>query len=256
MKATRGSEEWWIQYLTEGHQLEGMARWLFPRLPGGERCKVCSVPFQGFGRFFKHFGWAPSSKNPRMCGFCSDRLPPGGANVELAVLVVDVRGYTSMSEQMSGLEVAEKMNKFFHDSTEILMTNDALIDKYLGDAVQALFLPGIAGKSFVESAVRAAKSISEHFAAKELPVGVTIHTGEAFVGNVGSAGIIDLTAMGDVVNTTHRLQSLAGAAEIVISEAVMKNIQEEGWEPVKSMLKGKAEEFSAFRKGTNASGAL
>lgn len=250
MKAERGSEEWWIQYLTEGHQLEGMARWLFPRLPGGERCKVCSVPFQGFGKLFRHFGWAPSSKNPRLCGFCSDRLPPGGANIEVAVLVADVRGYTTMSEQMSGSEIASKMNRFFDESTTILMAHDALIDKYLGDAVQALFVPGVAGQEFVRSAVDAAKSMTEHFSRGDLPVGVSVHFGEAFVGNVGSVGMIDLTAMGDVVNTTHRLQGLAGEGEIIVSEAVMDVIQESGWEPVRSMLKGKAEEFSAFRIGT------
>ena len=244
----KGTEEWWQQYLTQGHQLEGIARVLFPRLPGGERCKVCSVPFGGFGRIFRLFGWAPSSKNPRLCGFCSDRLPAGGANVQVAVLVADVRGYTSMSERLSGQEVAAKMNRFFESCTSTLMEHDALIDKYLGDAVQALFLPGIAGADYVRSAVRAALALSKEFQEAGLPVGVGIHCGEAFVGNVGIAGIIDLTAMGDVVNTVHRLQGMAAPGEVIVTDAVYESFGadsigefESGWSRLDLELKGKTD---------------
>lgn len=158
-KPVKGSEEWWIDYLTHGHQLEGMARWLFPKLPSNPRCKICNVPFKGFGKIFSRFGWSPSRKNPKMCGFCSDRLPTGGANVEVAILVVDVRGYTSLSESMDPSELVNKLNVFFNTCTDALMRHDALIDKYLGDAVQALFLPGVAGRTmFSVLMMRAMKS--------------------------------------------------------------------------------------------------
>lgn len=244
-KPERGSEAWWVDYLTHGHQLEGMARWLFPKLPSNPRCKICNVPFGGFGRLLSRFGWSPSKKNPAMCGFCSERLPAGGADVPVAILVVDVRGYTSLSETVSPGELVAQMSSFFNFSTEILMRHDALIDKYLGDAVQALFLPGVAGDDYVRSAYEAGREILARV--QDLPIGVSIHAGTCYVGNVGSNHIVDLTAMGDVVNTTHRLQSSASAGSMVVSSFVYERLGLSGWESLELDLKGKAERFSAFR---------
>ncbi len=244
-KPVKGSEEWWVDYLTHGHQLEGMARWLFPKLPSSPRCKICKVPFNGFGKIFSRFGWGPSRKNPKMCGFCSDRLPIGGADVLVAILVVDVRGYTTLSETMKPTELVAKLNAFFNTSTDILMHHDALIDKYLGDAVQALFLPGVAGETYLQCAYDAGSEILSRF--KDLPIGVTIHCGICYVGNVGSDHIVDLTAMGDVVNTTHRLQSAASEGTMVVSSTVYDQLSLEGWAKLDLELKGKAESFSAYQ---------
>jgi adenylate cyclase len=245
-KPEKGSEEWWMDYLTHGHQLEGMARWLFPKLPSSPRCKICSVPFKGFGKIFSRFGWSPSRKNPKMCGFCSDRLPTGGADVPVAILVVDVRGYTSLSETMQPTELVNKLNVFFNTCTNVLMHHDALIDKYLGDAVQALFLPGVAGGNYIQCAYDAGAVILQNF--KYLPIGVTIHSGSCFVGNVGSNQMVDLTAMGDVVNTTHRLQTAASAGTMVISEHVYNTLHLTEWTKLDLELKGKAEPFTAYQK--------
>ena len=244
-KPERGSEEWWVDYLTHGHQLEGMARWLFPKLPSSPRCKICNVPFRGFGKVLSKFGWSPSKKNPKMCGFCSERLPTGGADVQVAILVVDVRGYTSLSETISPSELVGKLNAFFNTCTDILMHHDALIDKYLGDAVQALFLPGVAGDDYVKCAYNAGQEILTKF--KDLPIGVSIHAGVCYVGNVGSNQIVDLTAMGDVVNTTHRLQGVASEGTMVVSSDVYQSLGLSGWHEMTLDLKGKAESFSAFR---------
>ena len=244
-KLIKGSEEWWIDYLTHGHQLEGMARWLFPKLPSKPRCKICNVPFNGFGKLFGRFGWAPSRKNPKMCGFCSDRLPTGGADVQVAILVVDVRGYTTLSETMTPSELVTKLNVFFNTCTDVLMHQDALIDKYLGDAVQALFLPGVAGAGYIQCAYDAGTDILEKF--KDLPIGVTIHSGLCYVGNVGSDQIVDLTAMGDVVNTTHRLQSAASEGTMVVSAEVYETLGLSGWKKLDLDLKGKAESFVAYQ---------
>ena len=244
-KPIKGSEEWWVDYLTHGHQLEGMARWLFPKLPSGPRCKICKVPFNGFGKIFSRFGWAPSRKNPKMCGFCSDRLPIGGADVQVAILVVDVRGYTTLSETLKPGDLVSKLNSFFNISTDILMQHDALIDKYLGDAVQALFLPGVAGENYIRCAFDAGTEILEKF--RDLPIGVTVHSGICFVGNVGSNQIVDLTAMGDIVNTTHRLQSAASEGTMVVSAEVYESLELKDWTHLSLDLKGKADLFSAFK---------
>ena len=180
-----------------------------------------------------------------MCGFCSDRLPAGGADVQVAILVVDVRGYTSLSESMSPSELVTKLNVFFNTCTDVLMHHDALIDKYLGDAVQALFLPGVAGSEYIRCAYEAGRGILEKF--KDLPIGVTIHSGVCFVGNVGSDQIVDLTAMGDVVNTTHRLQSAASEGTMVVSADVYDSLRLSGWSKLDLELKGKAESFAAYQ---------
>jgi adenylate cyclase len=163
----------------------------------------------------------------------------------VAILVVDIRGYTSLSETMPSTELVNKLNVFFNTCTDALMQHDALIDKYLGDAVQALFLPGVAGENYIQCAYDAGLQILANF--KFLPIGVTIHSGVCFVGNVGSDQIVDLTAMGDVVNTTHRLQSAASEATMVVSANVYETLKLTNWSELELDLKGKAESFAAYQ---------
>lgn len=248
---TRGSEEWWKDYLTHGHRLEGMARWLFPRLPASPRCKVCSAPFQGFGRLLRPFGWSPSSKNPNICGFCSNRLPAGGAEVPVAVFVVDVRDYSGLSARTPPLELAATMSAFFDLVTRVLLDHDALIDKYMGDGLQALFLEGVAGKGFGEKALAAALAARRALAQsnpplRDLPVGIAVHSGVGFVGNVGAVGMVDLTAMGDVVNVANRLQGQAGGGEIILGGAYLESPPPEGFERASFELKGQPEPVPAY----------
>ncbi len=248
-KIVRGSTEWWTDYLTHGHRLEGIARFLFPKLPSSPRCKICSVPFSGFGRLLAPFGWSPSRKNPRMCGFCSERLPTGGADVPVAVLLVDVCDYTGLSERLPGNEVAEKMNAFFSLVASILMEYDALVDKYLGDAVQALFLPGVCGDDFVSKSVEAATSLARELSVGEIRVRVAVLHGTAFVGNVGTSAMVDLTAMGDVVNTCHRLQGAAEVGSVIVGEETWRQIGAPGgWTSLSTTLKGKAEPVAARQR--------
>jgi len=229
MAAKRGSEEWWRNYLLKGHRLEGIARLVFPRLPSSPRCKVCRVPFSGVGRVLRYLGWSPSRKNPQLCGFCSDRLPPGGAEIDLAILIADVRGYTQMSEQLPGQEVAELMNRFYTLATDVFLGHDALIDKFMGDSVQALFIPGVAGAGYCKKAFAAAQMLLKGLGYNRsseawLPVGIGISTGIAFVGNVGAANIVDLTAIGDTVNVASRIQAQAAPGEILMSETVYEAV--------------------------------
>lgn len=250
--AEKGSEAWWRDYLTKGHRLEGVARTVFPLLPKNPRCKVCSAPFAGIGKIMRPFGWSPSLKNPNICGFCSQRLPAGGAEVDVSIFVADVRGYTAMSEKVPPLELAATMTKFFSVVTKTLIAYDALIDKYMGDGLQAIFIAGIAGPEFALQSVRAAKAVFEALAnadedVRSLPVGAAVHSGTCFVGNVGPTGMVDLTAMGDVVNTANRLQSEAAAGEILLGPELYSICQSETRTlPSRSLrLKGKDDEIEA-----------
>jgi adenylate cyclase len=242
----KDQSEWWFKYLTEGHRVEGFARVVFPLLPTSPRCKVCYVPFGGAGQALKYLGWAPSRKNPRLCTWCCERLPPGGAEVEIAVLVADVRGYTSLSEKLADVEVARLMNRFYKMAIQLLVEYDALIDKFMGDSVLALFVPGIAGPDYRVKAVNAAEALLRGigYGTTEgpwLPMGIGVQAGPAFVGNVGDQAVVDLTAIGDTVNVASRIQGQAGAGEILLGEEVYSAIEDQvpGLERRTLTLKGK-----------------
>lgn len=246
MKPARGSEEWWRDYLVNGHRLEGVARLFFPWLPSSPRCKVCHAPFRGFGRLMRPFGWSPSLKNPNICGFCSDRLPAGGAEILVAVVVADVRGYTQLSETMPPQELAALMSEFFQIATSTFTAQGALIDKYMGDAIQVLFIPGVAGPEFMRHAFDSALQLRDRLAkgssaVQALPVGIAVHGGEAFVGNVGGAGVVDLTAMGSVVNVVNRIQGAAQPKEILVSDDLVTRLNLSAIESRDLDLKGVSE---------------
>lgn len=199
------------------------------------------------------FGWSPSSKNPNICGFCTNRLPAGGAEVPVAVFVADVRDYSGLSERTPPLELAATMSAFFDLLTQTLIRHDALIDKYMGDGLQALFIQGVAGPDYEERAIHAALAARKELAMArpplcDLPVGMALHSGNAFVGNVGGADIVDLTAMGDVVNVANRLQGHAAGGELLIGEALYARYEHDiGKAQVRALdLKGKAEPVKAF----------
>jgi adenylate cyclase len=151
--------------------------------------------------------------------------------------------------------------RFYNAVTSELIKADALIDRLIGDEVVALFVPTLAGKRHGEAALRAAQGVLKATGHDKsdgpwVPVGVGIHTGTAFVGAVGSAGVSDITALGDDVNLTARLASVASAGEILITEAARAaaGLATDGLEPRRLDLKGRSEPVDvwAMRIGANA----
>ena len=154
--ADLAATERWRTILTEGHGSLVKARRVFRHLPSAPRCKVCSNPFAGVGgRVMGAAGFRPSRKNPALCSRCCDSLPPGGAEVDVAVLFADVRGSTSLGEQSAPHEFAELLNRFYAAATGALLRYDAIVDKLIGDEVMAFFVRGIAGDDYRGQAVRA-----------------------------------------------------------------------------------------------------
>ena len=106
------------------------------------------------------------------------------------------------------------MNRFYWVANEVLVAKDAIIDKMIGDEVMALFTQGVSGKSYrsraVEGGAAPLQAVRDQESDKAwLDVGVAVHAGPAYVGNVGGGGIVDFTALGDTVNTAARLQGAA-----------------------------------------------
>ncbi len=242
----------WLKILTEGHRPLRVMRWVFRFMPSPPRCKMCSNPFGGLGgKAVGLVGFKRSRKNPNLCSACCDKLPPGGAEIDIAVLFADVRASVQLGASMPPAAFAGLMNGFYRTATEVLVKHDAIIDKLVGDEVMALFIPGIAGKRYRALAVEAGRALMKELSPGDdtarLGVGVAVHAGTAYVGNVGGQGVVDFTALGDTVNTAARLQSAAAPGELVISDSLWESL--EGVEPEAELrmldLKGKEAGFRA-----------
>jgi adenylate cyclase len=197
-------------------------RRLFGLLPSPWRCKFCNAPFRGpYAGAVKRIGYSPSRKNPQVCARCIERAPEGGAIVPLAILFADVRGYTSLCEQLAAAEVQTFLERFYQTASAALLAHEGLLGQIAGDEVMGLFVPGIAGGHYKRKAVEASRSLARAVrytdcGAGSPTVGIGVASGEEFVGNVGGGGYKDFTAVGDVTNTAARLTSVARDGEIII----------------------------------------
>jgi adenylate cyclase len=200
-------------------------RWL----PSDPRCRLCHAPYGGAGgRIMRRFGFGPSRKNPSLCNTCFEKAPMGGVEMEIGVLFADVRGFTSLAERMAPDDVAQLLNRFYAAASKVL-TRSAIIDKLVGDEVMALYLPVLLGETWEDDLVRDATDLlaSVGYGTSDEPwlaLGVGIDVGRAHVGNVGAGEVKDFTALGDVVNTTARLQSAAAAGQIILSERLFERL--------------------------------
>jgi adenylate cyclase len=214
-----------VQMLTEGEPINRHIYHLFGLLPANPRCKLCAAPFKSWGgRLMRMIGREQSKYNPRFCQPCDSFDNPGGAEIVLTMLFADVRGSTTLAEQMSAVDFSHLMNRFYTVASKVLIKTDALVDRLMGDEVIGLYIPGFAGQDHPARAIKAAGELLEHTGHRDsegpwLPVGVGVHTGPAFVGVVGGTddNPSDFTALGDNVNITARLASQAGPGEVLIS---------------------------------------
>ena len=216
-----GSEQFWRAIVTGEAGVMLRERRRHRRIPGAPRCKTCLVPLGGPAAPMIRLvlNRRPSAKNPNYCDVCETfvRTHPGGAEVEISMLFADVRGSTALAERMRPTEFSRLMNRFFERANRVVIDSDGVVDKLVGDEVVALYVPAVGPHA--RKAVEAAGDLLRATAAL-VPVGAGVHTGVAYVGAVGSdSTVADFTALGDAVNVTARLASLAGAGEALISEA-------------------------------------
>jgi adenylate cyclase len=223
------AEKVWRDLLTTGEvDHTRRIRRIFKLVPSDPRCGHCNRPFTGIGGVIVRLLWniRPSKLNPRYCNDCENfsREYPGGAEVELAMLFVDVRGSTPLAERVGVADFTQLIDRFYRETSHVLIQSDALIEKLVGDEVAALYVPGYAGSEYTERAVQAAQDVLKITGHGDregpwIPVGAGLHKGKAFVGTVGSKeGIIEITALGDAVNITARLAGEAKQGEILVSE--------------------------------------
>jgi adenylate cyclase len=233
-------EEEWHDFLSGTHpHLHDKSPLRF--IPSNPRCKLCGAPFGRPGALIlRRYGFQPWAKNPKVCGRCFKGLSthaamcpgaPGdaevrGAEVELSMLFADVRGSSQLAREMTPMEFTQLMDRFYRFSMDVLVEHDAIIEKFVGDAVVGLFIPFMAGPDHVERAVDAARALltAAGYGSPEgpwLPLGAGVHTGSAFVGIVGGRDSRDFTALGDPMNIAAHLASQAAAGEILVTQAVV-----------------------------------
>jgi len=183
-----------------------------------------------------------------------------GVKKNIAVLFVDVRGFTPMTEalQDSPEVIVEILNEYLELTTTAVFNNGGSVDKFIGDATMALFNGFVPLDDYVYKAVKAAveivqgaagvnSSIKEKYGV-DVGFGVGVNFGDAIVGNLGPSFRKDYTAIGDAVNTAARLESSAARSQVLISKAVYDEVKERiiAESVGEISLKGKSERFEVF----------
>lgn len=221
-----------------------------------DRCRLCFAAFDGFtAPIMRAMGRAPWRRNPHFCEKCETTLQEhrGGTELEIAVLYADVRGSTQIAARMRPAEYGALMQRFFQTATKVFTKSDAMVDKMVGDEVIGVYLPGLTGSDYRQRAVSAGLELLRETghadpAGPWLPIGVGVHAGETFVGSIGDeGGAYEFAALGDTMNFGARLVSAAKAGELIISEAVWKEVSGEVLaEPRKLELKGYDQPVTAY----------
>lgn len=220
------NQMWHDWFAVDAHASEKLFAKTYRLLPHDPRCKICASPFEGLGGVMMRtmFNRRRSGLNPQFCNICEDYVKKnqGGAEVEMSMLFADVRGSTALSEHMSPMEFQKLINRFYVETTLVIARENGLVEKLAGDAVAAFWGAGFAGENYVARTIRTAQKIQQTMQAQNIPVGIGIHAGVAYFGAMGSeGGLVDISAIGDEVNTAARIASKAAAGEILVSDAAI-----------------------------------
>jgi adenylate cyclase len=141
----------------------------------------------------------------------------GGESLEVTILFTDIRGFTTISEKMDPQQLVGLLNEYFTEMVGIVMQENGVVDKYIGDAIMAVFGAPVPKKDDAANAVRAAVrmrralvELNVRLKARGLPAlrtGIGIHSGEVVAGNIGCEKRMEYTVIGDAVNLASRLET-------------------------------------------------
>jgi adenylate cyclase len=193
-------------------------------------CLVCGIPLVGLTAVFLRWrGIRRSPRNPNCCTQCGAHLEEGRL-VEMTVVFADLSSFTEMTSHMGASATYSVVDEFLRLASSTLMSHGAFIDKYIGDAVMALFNVPIKRADHAAAAVAASAKLQELLPGLSERLGVPLQasigiaSGFARVGRLGSDDFKDYTAIGDVVNQAARLQAQAGPTEILVSQDVYRKV--------------------------------
>lgn len=188
-----------------------------------------------------------------------EEIQLGGSKRRVVVLFSDIRGFTSISEAMSPDEIAHLLTEYFTEMVEIVFEHGGTLDKFMGDALMALWGAPLGRADDADRATRAAIAMQRGLerlnwewlreGRRTISAGIGIGVGEVFAGNIGSDRRLEYTVIGDAVNTAARLCSEAGPGEILVTEELYRALAEPP--PVRPLpplpLRGKAQPVPVYR---------
>jgi class 3 adenylate cyclase/FixJ family two-component response regulator len=193
----------------------------------------------------------------------ADRLGADGEmsqqELEVTVLFSDIRGFSSIAERLSARDIADVVGRHLRAMAEVVVEHGGTIDKFQGDAVMAIFGAPEPLTDHAERALRCAIEMQRRQSAlnaqgwgtdavPELGVGIGLNTGVVVAGAIGGGGRLEYTVIGDAVNVAQRVQSEAGAGEIVAAATTIAAAPEVPCEPIgMRQVKGRAEPVEVFR---------
>lgn len=161
----------------------------------------------------------------------------GGENCDVTVMFCDIRNFTAMSENMKPEDVVLLLNKYFTAMEKCISENHGVINKYIGDAIMAIFGSPVKSKTHALDSYKASlamkKSLIElnkSFAEKNLPLfdfGIGLHSGNVLAGNIGAEKRMEYTVIGDTVNTASRIGALCKTykTDLLLSESTVEKIK-------------------------------
>ncbi len=163
----------------------------------------------------------------------SGKVNLAGEEIQATVLFSDIRGFTPMSEKLPPVELIRFLNEYFTYITKPITENKGVINKFMGDAVMAIFSPVFGVEDHQAAALRAALGMREALKAfnaqgkhPEVFFGVGVHSGGLVAGNVGTVERLEYTVLGDTVNVASRIESQTktAATQILLSEATVQGL--------------------------------
>ena len=220
-------------------------------------CLVCGTALEGpLGFIFHLSGISRSASNPNVCNRCDAHMQEGNI-IELTVLFADLTGFTELTNRIGADRSFTVVDAFFKMANKVLIQNDAFIDKYIGDAVMAIFNAPIQNANHARGAIRAALGIQEGMKSVSEEVGldlqarVGVATGYARLGRLGSNDRKDYTVIGDVVNLAARLEAFARPGEVIVDGAAFAQVADDYPSAVAETLdvRGFATPVDAYRIG-------
>ncbi|MEJ2237134.1 MAG: adenylate/guanylate cyclase domain-containing protein, partial [Gemmatimonadales bacterium] len=183
----------------------------------------------------------------------------GGTKRPVVVFFSDIRGFTPMSEKMGPDDIATLLNEYFTEMVEIVFQHGGTLDKFMGDAIMALWGAPIAHEDDADRAMQAAIEMQSVLARlnvkwaaegrQRVEIGIGIDYYDVFAGNIGSDRRLEYTVIGDAVNTASRLCSKAGPGEIILSQRFYDKLRKPpAVEEMEALeLKGKVDRVPVYR---------
>lgn len=160
----------------------------------------------------------------------SGTVTPGGERRHVVVLFSDIRGFTAIAESLPPMQMAAQLNDYFAAMVDCVFRHQGALDKFIGDALLAYWGAPDAFDDDADRAIAAALDMRQELerlnalwryeGRPRLDIGIGVHSGEAFVGNIGSPRRLEYTLIGDTVNLASRLCASADRGEILVSENV------------------------------------